>query len=507
MPFKVLSAEFLHESNTFSTRLTGLDAFEKAGVYRGEDALRILRGTNSGAAGMLDCREAFGWTLVHAVSAHAGPNGPVTREAFDAYAGEIVAAARREKPDGILLALHGAMATVDHEDGEGELLERIRAAVGPDVPIAITLDLHANVSTRMCALAQIIVSYKTYPHIDLREAAAHAGAVLDRTLRGEIRPRTLRAWRPMLEEVNGGRTDVGPMIARLEQARAYEQHPDVFVVSINAGFASGDMSEVGPTVLVTCQGDLTAHQAFAETIADEIWAGRFAPINTYWTVDQAAEQAVAWGNPGKPLIIADYADNPGGGAYGDAPALLEALLKAGVENACFGPLVDPQAAEWLHTQRVGSTVSVSVGGKCDPRFGGAPLTVTGTLRLLADGKCVGDGPMMGGIAMDFGPVAVLRVQGVDVLITSVAIQMFDQQLFRSFGIDPTQKQVVALKSMQHFRAAFEPIAGKVIVCDSGALCTLDYARLPYVRAPRPLFPLDRDLVLPDRAPQAAEAGV
>lgn len=495
MPFKVLTAEFLHESNTFSTRKTTLRTFQNDCLHDGAAALRIFRGTNSGAAGMIDAQEAYGWSQVHVVSAHAGPGGPVTAETFDTISARIVEAARRERPDGILLALHGAMVTEEQEDGEGELLERLRAAVGPEVPIAITLDLHANVTRRMCALAQIIVSYKTYPHIDLREAAAHAGAILDRAMRGEIRPQTLRAWRPMLEEVNGGRTDIGPMQQRLEQARTYEQTPDVFAVSINAGFASADMSEVGPTVLVTCQGDLLAHQAFAEAIADDIWDRRRESLNTYFTVEQAAAQAVDWGNPGRPLIIADYADNPGAGAYGDAPALLEALLAAGVDNAAFGPIVDPQAAATLHRTAVGSTVTIALGGKEDPRFGGGPLTVTGTLRLLADGKCVGDGPMMGGIPMDFGPTAVIRVNGVDVLVVTESIQMFDQQLFRAFGIDPTAKQVVALKSMQHFRAAFEPIAGKVIVCDSGALCTVDYTRLPYVRVPRPLYPLDPDLEL------------
>jgi microcystin degradation protein MlrC len=433
--------------------------------------------------------------MKHAVTADAGPSGPVTTGAFDTIVDLILDAARTRQPDGVLLALHGAMVPEFCEDGEGELLQRLRDIIGPDIPVAITLDLHANVSEKMCELADIIVSYKTYPHIDIREAACHAGDILQRTMLGEISPNTLRAHRPMIGEANSGRTDIGPMIDRFERARAYELEADVFAVSINAGFEGADIAEIGPTVLVTCQGDSAAHQAFAETIADDIWARRAEVLNTFYSVEQAAAMAVDFVRTDGPLIIADFADNPGGGAYGDATALLDALLKIGVTNACFGPMADPAVAAHLHQHSVGESLTVDLGGKTDPHFGGGPITVTGQILHLSDGVCIGDGPMKGGQELHFGKTCVLHVDGIDILVVSEAIQMYDQQQFRSFDIDPAAKSVVGLKSMQHFRAAFEPIAGKVIVCDCGALCTNDVAKLPYRRVPRPIYPLDPEMTL------------
>jgi microcystin degradation protein MlrC len=492
--FNVLTAEFLHETNTFSVRKTDLSAFEAYTFLTGNDQLKTFEGTNTGVAGCLECAQKFDWHMEHAVTAHAGPSGLVTTGAFDAIADLILDAARTRLPDGVLLPLHGAMVLEFCEDGEGELLQRLRDIIGPDIPIAITLDLHANVTVKMCELADIIVSYKTYPHIDMREAACHAGSILQRAMLGEISPTTIRVHCPMLAEANGGRTDVGPMISRFERARAYECEPDVFAVSINAGFEGSDITEVGPTVLVTCQGDSTSHQAFAETIANDIWMKRDEVLNTYYSVEEAAAIAADFVRTDNPLIIADYADNPGGGAYGDSTALLDALLKTGVSNACFGPMADPVAATHLHEHSEGETITIDLGGTTDPHFGGGPLTVTGQIRQLSNGVCIGDGPMKGGQELHFGKTCVLHVDGIDILVVSEAIQMYDQQQFRSFGIDPTSKTVVALKSMQHFRAAFEPVAEKIIVCDSGALCTTDVTKLPYKNVPRPIYPLDRNMM-------------
>jgi microcystin degradation protein MlrC len=493
--FNVLSAEFLHETNTFNIYKTGLAAFEANILQIGGAEIAAFEGTNTGVAGCLECARDYGWKLNHAVSAHAGPSGPVAAEAFEKITGLIVEAARNEPPDGVLLALHGAMVGENYDDGEGEILQRLRAVIGPDVPLAMTLDLHANVTQKMCELAQIIVSYKTYPHIDLREAAVHAGGILQQAMKGEISPRTLRAHRPMLCEANSGRTDLGPMVDRLKSARAYERQADVFAVSINGGFEGSDIPEIGPTVLVTCQGDIATHQQFAESIADDIWQRRAQIINTFYTVEEAAQIAAGYTYSGGPLIIADFADNPGGGAYGDSTALLGALLKQGVSNSCFGPIVDPQAAGHLHEHRRGDIVSIDIGGKTDPYFGGGPLPVSGEILRLSDGVCIGDGPMMGGIEMNFGPTCALRVEGIDILVVSEPVQIYDQQQFRAFGIDPVSKNIVGLKSMQHFRAAFEPDAGKIIVCDSGALCTNDTSKLPYKKVMRPIFPLDREMVL------------
>ena len=488
MNFKVLSAEIVHETNTFNIYPTTIQSFQDRYLLEGNSAIDERGDKDTELAGMLDVGRTYGWDVMHTISAAAGPGGVVTRDAFDTLTAPLIAAASSTW-DGIFLMLHGAMVTDFCEDGEGEILRLLRAVTGRDVPIAVTLDPHANVSATMCADAQILVSFTTYPHVDIRATGQRAAELLHRTMSGDITPVTLRAHRPMLEEANGGRTDQGPMIQRHALARAFEARKGVYAISINGAFPNADIVEVGPTVLVTCDGNLAAHQSIAETIADDIWSQRHNALNTYLSCTEAAVVAKTWDGEAGPLIIADYADNPGAGAYGDATNLLAALLEAGVKNACFGPLIDPVAAQFLTCQEIGAQITLNIGGATAPLIGGGPLPVTGTLRWTGDGRVVGNGPMMTGLTRDFGPTAVLEVEGIDILIVSIAHQILDLQQFETFGIDPKRKSVVALKSMQHFRAAFAPIAGRIIVCDSGALCTLDYASLEYKNVPRPTFPL------------------
>lgn len=499
MPHHVLTAEFAHESNTFKKGFTALDDFRSETYLLGEAAIAERGDANTELAGFLDAAREAGWKVTHVISAHAGPGARVARAAFDDIAGQICEAVKSNRAtlDGILLSLHGAMVTEFCEDGEGELLQRLRAIVGPDVPIAVSLDLHANCTPLMCELADVVLSYKTYPHIDMRERGLQAGRILEGRMAGRTRPRTLRAHRPMLDEINGGRSDEGPMVPLYARARAAEAEPGIFAVSLNAGFSDADIRDVGPTVTVTYDsllpGAKAQARAIAEEIADGIWAARFTSVNSYLSVEEAAHIARGFDASNGPLIIADYADNPGSGAYGDSTNLLKAMLDAGLKNAAFGPMIDPEAAAFLHKHGVGERVSLALGGKNDPTFGGGPLQVTGDILHLSNGDMICDGPILGGLHHRYGTTAVLRVGGIDVLVVTANSQMLDQQQFKAFSIIPSEKSVVALKSMQHFRAAFEPIAGRVIVCDSGALSTPRYERRIYLNAPRPIFPLDPDI--------------
>ena len=496
MTFRVLTAEFVHESNTFKKGSTGLDTFRAETLDLGQVAVDRFSDVNAEIAGFLDAGREAGWSVRHVVSAHATPGARVSREAFDHIAGLICDAAAEEKGklDGILLGLHGAMIPDFCEDGEGELLSRLRAIVGPDLPIAVTLDLHAIATPLMMRHAQIYVSYKTYPHVDMRETALHAGRLLDAAMRGATRPVTIRAHRPMLDEANAGRTDVPETAALYQRATAHESEPGILAVSINAAFAEADVAEAGPTVLVTYDANVegAAGRAgdIAEAIADTIWEQRDSVSNDFLAPTEAAAIARDYDASKGPLVIADYADNPGAGAYGDATALLAALIEAGAVNGAFAPMIDPEAAAFLHRHKEGDTVTLAVGGKSDPMFGGGPLTLTGEIVSLSDGVYTGDGPILGGITHTFGPTAVLRVAGIDILVVTLPGQMLDLQQVRAFGIEPGQLRFLVVKSMQHFRAAFEPVAGRVIVCDSGALATPRAELRPYHRVKRPIWPLD-----------------
>ena len=496
MTFTVLTAEFMHESNTFSRLPTALEMFRADTLLMGEKAVAVRGNANTELAGFLDVGRARGWSVIHAVSAHATPGGRVTRAAYDHIAGAILTAARdnRDRLDGIALGLHGSMVPDFTDDGEGWLLARLREIVGPALPIAVTLDLHAMVSKDMVRDAQILVSYRTYPHVDMREIGAKAAELLHRTMAGDIAPRTIRAHVPMLDEVNGGRTDI-PETQALYDRAAEAETGGVLAVSVNAGFTGADVDCVGPTVLAVHDTNDPAAEPQAREVARELaarmWDGRTNARNVFLSVDEAVAQALSWRGD-RPLVIADYADNPGAGAYGDATALLHGLLDAGVTGAVVAPMVDAGAAATLHRQQEGETVTIDLGGRNDPDFGGGPLRLTGRVLRLSDGGYTGDGPIQGGLPHSFGRTAVLEVGGVRVLVVSEPMQMVDLQQLRAFGIEPETARVLVLKSMQHFRAAFQPIAGQVIVCDAGGLATPQASRRPYVRAPRPLWPLDRD---------------
>jgi microcystin degradation protein MlrC len=339
----------------------------------------------------------------------------------------------------------------------------------------------------MCELANILVSYKTYPHIDMRVAGRHAGELLHRTMVGEIKPHTLFVRPPMLEDANGGRTDVGPLVALMDRAKAYESEPNVLAVSVNGAFPYADIEEIGPTVTVTYSGTPEPHQVFAEEIAKAMWDARHDIVNRFLSPEEAVASALTGDD--SPVVIADYADNPGAGGYGDGTNLLQALIVADAD-ACLCPIVDPEIALQLQDRQLGEVVSIRLGGKVSSSFGGEPLELTGTLLGMFDGSYICDGPMYAGVRMSFGPTAVVDVGRVQVVIVTEPHQCHDLQQFLAFGIDPRTKRIVAVKSMQHFRAAFEPIASHVLVCDSGALASPDLTKFSFSRVPRPIYPLD-----------------
>ena len=485
--------EFLHESNTFTLNRTGLEAFRASRFLCGSEIPEQLRGTNTAAGGCFKSATRFDWKMTPIVAAHAQPGGPVTETARLEITNEVMRRLEAAAPfDAVFISLHGAMATESAQDGESQFLREVRRIVG-DIPIAITLDLHANIFDEMATLVDIAISYRTYPHVDMADRAEEACELLRRTLSGEITPQIAIARPPMLVGCDDGRTtNDGPMCRILEQATGEMRTPAILNVAVNAGFTDADVHAAGPSVLVTfdkqCMEVLEA-RSVAVRICETIWSYRNIwekPMDLEACIKHLAIRKSGSG----PTVVADFSDNPGSGAYSDCTAILSALVDAGIENAALGALFDPEAAKILTHAGMGAGVSLVIGGKTDPGIGGGPLDVQGTVMALSDGQFTYEGPMLAGAPGAMGPSACLRVAGIDVLITSERIQLLDQNLFRAVGIEPSEKAVVVVKSMQHFRGAFAPIASEILVTDACGLCSPDVTLRNYENLRRPVFPLD-----------------
>jgi microcystin degradation protein MlrC len=494
MAYRVLIAQFMHETNTFSRLPTTLDDYRSSWLVYGNELGDRFRGTKSEIGGLLDAADTYGWSVVPALAANAWPSGKLTRETWQTIRDGIVNAVRNAgKLDGICLACHGAAVTETSDDPEGELLEAIRAIVGPDLPITMTLDLHANVTERMARLASALISYRTYPHIDQYERSQQAAALVQAIMEGKQKaPRSLVLQPACMVGADHGRTtSPGPMRDLLAKADAFEKETGINVVSIQAGFMPSDIANVGPSVAVSYQpGFEKRAQDIARQLCQEIWDRRAEETVQLASVDAAIARAKAHDATKGPLVIADGTDNPGGGAYGDATRVLTALIDAGIDNVAVGTIFDPAAVQAAIKAGVGNDVTVDLGGHHDPAFG-APVRLTASVRLLSDGQFVNDGPMGKGVRRSMGATAVLRIGGIDVVTISNRLQTTDLQVFLSQGIDPARRKVLVVKSIQHFRAAYAPIAGDIVVVDSGALCSPDPQRFAYTKLRRPVWPLDQ----------------
>jgi len=488
---RVLTARFMHETNTFSRVPTDIANIRRRDFHLENEIPVAFRGTRSALGATFEAADKFGWTLLHPVSANPNPSGTVTDDAFEQITGMILGAVDAKGPiDGVLLHLHGAMVSESHEDAEGEFLARLRKRIGPEAPVVVTLDLHANVTRAMADNASALIAYRTYPHIDQYERAWQGAELLQRAMRGEIRPKTVIARRPMLYGLDHGRTQQGPMAELISRGEALEQSGGALVVSICAGFSRANIRDVGPSVTVTVDGGSPQGQTIAEEFMDYAWATRDFTTVKLLSVAEAVALARR-GVPGeKPLVVADYTDNPGGGGYGDATAFLKGLVEAGAESVAFHAICDPEAVLQGMRAGIGAKTTLALGGKTDPAMGGLPLALHGEVVCLTNGRFIAYGPMGGGVERNYGPSMVFRVDGIDVIVITNNGQATDLAQFTSLGVDPTRYRTVAVKSMQHFRAAFEPIAREVVLVDTGALCSEIYTPELFTRVRRPIWPLD-----------------
>lgn len=481
---RVAVAGFLHETNTFAPSKADLRAFVQGGGYlplsRAAEIPARCGGVNLGISGFLDHARSVGWEVVPLLWCGAIPSAHVTRDAFEAIADEIAGRLRDADPiDGLLLDLHGAMVAEHLDDGEGELLARLRAIVGPRTPIAAALDLHGNVTQSMVDGADLLVAFRTYPHVDMAETGRRAAAGLDALMaRGQPYAKAFRQL-PFLVPIPWQCTTIEPAASLYAAIREVEGGA-VASASVLTGFPAADFPDCRPSILAyaTTQGaaDAAADRLEAEFLARE---ARFAGEALAADAAVARALAIAKGAT-RPVVIADTQDNPGAGGDSDTTGLLAALVCAGVERAAIGLIVDPQAAARAHEAGEGATLRLSLGGRSGVP-GDAPFEGEFTVDALSDGRMAATGPYYGGSLLALGPSACLSIGGVRVAVTSEKAQMADREMFRFLGIAPEAESVLVVKSSVHFRADFEPIAETVIVGLAPGPMALEATDLPFTR--------------------------
>ncbi|WP_049986554.1 M81 family metallopeptidase [Halobellus rufus] len=486
----VVVARIKHETNTFSSLSTGLEEFESTSHFVGEEIPPEFRGTNTDLGGFFRVADEEGWEVVPTVAANATPGGVVTAEALDGFLERLLAGVDEHDPDAVLLGLHGAMVSERDRDGDGYILERVREAAGDDVPVMATLDLHANVSDRMVAHADGLFGYDTYPHVDIGATGETAARAMAATLNGELDPTVVVERAPLLPPLPVLQTADEPMASLLAAAGDAEsaQVPDV---SVFGGFAYADVPEAGFSVVgVTDASVAEETRAACADVASDADDRRHEFDRTYTGVGDAVAEASAWDASDGPLLLADIADNPGGGSAEDGTVLLEALLDADVEGVAVAAIYDPAAVDAAVEAGVGSSITVELGGHVEDN--GDPITVDAYVRSLSDGTYRNQGPMSTGLQVSFERTAVLEVDGVDVIVGSHRQQPYDPEVFRSQGITPERQRVLVLKSTVHYRAAFEPIAGAIREVSAPGLCSPDLSSFSYEHVQRPKYPLDDD---------------
>ncbi|MCP3022952.1 M81 family metallopeptidase [Cupriavidus basilensis] len=488
-----------HETNTFSPIATPLSSFCRGtgvdGPTSGEVAIRACEGTNNAAAAFIDMVRSQGDEFVMPLLANAVPSGIVTAQAFEFMCDSIVAAVR-EGCDAVMLDLHGAMVAQGYPDAEGELLRRIRA-VAPDVPIAVALDFHANFSDDLVGNATAIAGYCTYPHIDVYETGARAARTLMAALRGEARPVVLSRTLPMLTHMLRQTPQEQPMKDIMERAMAAERDGEVLNASVFGGFPLADIPHVGLTVVIVADaGREQAARQLLDELTSMAWARR---ADFVFPIEPMAESvARAKTLDGGPVVLVDHGDNCGAGGPTDQMSVLAEVMRQGLDDVVAGPFWDPAAVAQMIEAGVGQQVTLAVGGRTDMpalQIKGQPLMLTGRVKCITDGNYQVTGPMFTGVRLSLGRVAVLDVGGVLVMVCEKPQEPFDTGVFTHAGIDLARKKYILIKSRQHFRAGFGPIARHIVLVAGPGVCSSDYSVFPFKNLRRPIYPLEPNTTL------------
>lgn len=485
---KIAVGMFKHETNTFSPVPTRWQDFGPGGPLFGTEAFETFRRSGYSMAGLLEEAEAMGAEIFVPIAARALPSAPVQRDAFERVADALCAAARQ--CDAMMLDIHGAMVAEHYDDGEGELLSRLRA-VAPGLPIALALDSHANITQRMIDNCTVMPGYRTYPHLDMVETGRLAGRLLRDTLDGRLKPVTAMARVPLLPNMLRAVTSEQPM-AQLIAAAAEAERDGMPCVTVFSGFPLSDTPDSVLSVVATSNGDLAEAEAVAKRIGDLAWSLREQFTATFEPLGDALARAKAM--TGGPVILADLSDNCHSGGTQESMDVVEAALDRGLEGILAGPIVDREAVAQMVAAGVGETMTLSIGARTPIpalRTPLRPLRLTGRVRSINDGRFTVQGPVFTGMQVNLGRTVVFDTGPLVVVVSEDRVEALDPQQFRLFGLEPTRFRYIILKSKVQYRPAFMPLAKAAIDCNGAGVASLDLDSFEWRKLRRPTFPLDR----------------
>jgi len=491
---KIGIAMMSHETNTFSPVITDLDRFSsgRGTPMAGATALEVYRGTASCLGGYIEVAEYNDAEIVMGIAAAAPPSGRVENDAFEYMCDAIVTLA--DQVDALMLDLHGAMATKSHDDGEGELLKRIRA-VCPSLPIAVSLDMHANITADIVDNCDVLAGYHTYPHIDMDGTARRSAHIFFDMLNGDLKPVMTWGNAPMLPHVMRQGTDDFPNQALQKRAVELEQD-ECLGVSLFTGFPHADIHDAGLSAVVITNDDREKAQRHTDDLLDQAWQDRERFVYEITPLSESMQAATAAIDaPGDgPVILLDHYDNTASGGTMDTTEVLEAILAAGLKDVAVFGFYDPDVVAQMAAAGIGAQVTVELGGKLPMpalETQSKSLRLTGEVKLLSNGKFKARVEMSRGLTINMGPSAVLALPGgVDIAIISRHIEPYDPECFRSLGMEPTQRTYLMLKSRIHYRVGFRDLAKEIIECAGCGVCTSDYDQVSFENVRRPIYPLD-----------------
>ena len=490
---RIVTAMMKHETNTFSPVPSDLRRFAQRGLRRGAEAIDAYTGTNTPLGAYIDALRDARAEIVLPIAAEAPPSGPVHRDAYETMAGAIVDAVA-SGCDAVMLDLHGAMVAEHLDDGEGVLLERIRA-VAPGIPVCVALDMHCNLTARMVANCDVMVGYKTYPHVDMRAAGTQAARILLDKLAGRCEP--VMAWGavPLLAQTLRMGTADAPMKGLQEAARAAETGP-ILAATLFGGFPLADITDAGVSAVVVADRAMAAAEQVRDGLLAAAWANRAEFVYAHRDLAATVAAASRLQNSipeGRPAILLDHADNVASGGTSDVMTVIAEVLRQDLPDVAMAAVHDPAAVARMQAAGVGARVELDLGGRSEmPSIGARPkpLRVAGTVAHLGDGRWRIEGPMYTGLIGDTGPTAVLDTGRMKIVVVSLHHEPFDLGIFTANGIDPRVQRYLLLKSRIHYRAGFAALASQTFTCDGAGVTTSDNAQLVFRNVRRPIYPLD-----------------